>query len=61
MSQAQGFPEDHNEDAYLEYPHGVTVPVIYEAPQNRRNIRNVNLVSIAKLVDTLLTGAQRNF
>jgi hypothetical protein len=22
MSQAQGFPEGHNEDAYLEYPHG---------------------------------------
>jgi hypothetical protein len=39
MSQAQGFSEDHNEDAYLEYPHGVTIPVIYETPQNRRNIR----------------------
>jgi hypothetical protein len=39
MSQAQDFPEDHYEDAYLEYPHGVTVPVIYGTPQNRRNIR----------------------
>jgi hypothetical protein len=39
MSQAQGFPADHNEDAYLEYPHGVTIPVIYETPQNRRNIK----------------------
>jgi hypothetical protein len=39
MSQAQGFSKDHNEDAYLEYPHGVTIPVIYETPQNRRNIR----------------------
>jgi hypothetical protein len=38
MPQAQDFPEDHYEDAYLEYPHGVTVPVIYETPQNRRNI-----------------------
>jgi hypothetical protein len=41
MSQAQGFPEDHNEDAYLEYPHGVTIPVIYETPQNRRNISDL--------------------
>jgi hypothetical protein len=39
MSQAQGFLEDHNGDAYLEYPHGVKVPVIYETPRNRRNIR----------------------
>jgi hypothetical protein len=39
MSQAQGFSEDHYEDAYLEYPHGVTVLVIYETPQNHRNIR----------------------
>jgi hypothetical protein len=39
MSQAQDFPEDHYKDAYLEYPHGVTAPVIYETPQNRRNIR----------------------
>jgi hypothetical protein len=28
MPQAQDFPEGHYEDAYLEYPHGVTVPVI---------------------------------
>jgi hypothetical protein len=39
MSQAQDFPKGHYEDAYLEYPHGVTVLVIYETPQNRRNIR----------------------
>jgi hypothetical protein len=39
MPQAQDFPEGHYEDAYLEYPDGVTVPVIYETPQNRRNIR----------------------
>jgi hypothetical protein len=39
MSQAQDFPEGHYEDAYLEYPHGVTVRVIYETPQNRQNIR----------------------
>jgi hypothetical protein len=31
MPQAQDFPEDHYEDAYL----GVTVLVIYETPQNR--------------------------
>jgi hypothetical protein len=29
MTQAQGFPEGHYKDAYLEYPHGFTVPVIY--------------------------------
>jgi hypothetical protein len=39
MPQAQDFPEGQYKDAYLEYPHGVTVPVIYETPQNRRNIR----------------------
>jgi hypothetical protein len=39
MSQAQDFHEGHYEHAYLEYPHGVTVPVIYETPQKRRNIR----------------------
>jgi hypothetical protein len=32
MPQAQDFSEEHYEDAYLEYPHGVTVPVIYETP-----------------------------
>jgi hypothetical protein len=32
MSQAQDFSEDHHEDAYLEYPHGVTVLVIYKTP-----------------------------
>jgi hypothetical protein len=61
MSQAQGFPEDHNEDAYLEYPHGVAVPVIYETPQNRRNIRESKACFYCKVVDTLSTGAQRNF
>jgi hypothetical protein len=39
MCQAQDFSEDHYEDVYLEYPHGVIVPVIYETPQSRRNIR----------------------
>jgi hypothetical protein len=61
MSQAQGFPEDHNEDAYLEYPHGVTILVIYETPKNRRNIRESKACFIAKLVDTLSTDARRNF
>jgi hypothetical protein len=31
-SQAQDLTEGHYEDAYLEYPHVVTVPVIYETP-----------------------------
>jgi hypothetical protein len=60
MSQAQYFPEDHYEDAYLEYPHGVKVPVIYETPQIVETLGKVKLVSIAKLVDTLSAGARRN-
>jgi hypothetical protein len=40
MSQAQDFPEDHYEDACLEYPHRVIVPVIYETPQNL-SVRNM--------------------
>jgi hypothetical protein len=60
MSQAQDFPEGHYEDAYLEYPHGVTVPVIYETPRIIETLGKVKLVSIAKLVDTLSAGARRN-
>jgi hypothetical protein len=60
MSQAQDFPEDHYEDAYLAYPQGVTVPVIYEDHIIVETLEKVKLVSIAKLVDTLSAGARRS-
>jgi hypothetical protein len=50
MPQAQDFPEDHYEDAYLEYPHGVTVLVIYETPQNCQNIRESKACFYCKAV-----------
>jgi hypothetical protein len=60
MSQAQDFPEDHYKDAYLEYPHGVTMPVIYETPQNRRNIRESKACFYCKAGGHFIAGARRN-
>jgi hypothetical protein len=39
VTQAQDYPQEQYEDAYLEYPHGSMVQVIYETPLNRRNIK----------------------
>jgi hypothetical protein len=61
MSQAQDFPEGHYEDAYLEYPHGVTVPVIYETPQNLRNIRESKACFYFKASGHLINRCPKKF
>jgi hypothetical protein len=61
MSQAQGFPEDHYEDVDLEYPHGVTVLVIYETPQNRRNIRESKACFYCKASGDFINRCPKKF